>query len=127
MNLYGLGGSIPALGMFQRLAKTDESAAAAKYGNTAAVKKELDYVKAEIAKMKSPDDLYKNYRVMKFVLSAYGLDSEIQYIGRIKKVLESDLTDQKSLANSLRDARYRQLAAALNIKATGLDTLKKST
>jgi hypothetical protein len=126
MNLYGLGGSIPALGMFQRLAKTDESTAAAKYGNTPAVKKELDYVKAQIAKMKSPDELYKNYRVMKFVLSAYGLESELQYIGRIKKVLESDMSDDKSLANSLRDARYRQIASALNIKATGLATLKSS-
>ena len=47
MNLYGLGGSIPALGMFQRLAKTDESTAATKYGNTPAVKKELDYVKQQ--------------------------------------------------------------------------------
>jgi hypothetical protein len=124
--LYGLGGSIPALGMFQRLAKTDESVAATKYGTTAAVKKELDYVKQQIAQMKTPEDLYKNYRVMKFVLSAFALDSEIQYPGRIKKVLQSDLSDEKSLANSLRDARYRQIATALNIQATGLSTLKSS-
>ncbi len=125
--LLGLGGNIPALGLFQRLAKSDESTLAAKYANTPAVKKEIEYVKQQIAAMKSPDDLYKNYRVMRFVLSAYGLDSELKYPGRIKKVLESDMSDQNSLANKLRDARYREIASALAIKSTGVKTLQNAT
>lgn len=126
MNLYGLGGNIPALGLFQRLAKTDESASAAKYVSTGAAKKEIEYVKQQIEAMKTPEDLYKNYRVMRFVLSAYGLESELKYPGKIKKVLESDMTDSSSLANRLRDARFREVASALQIKATGLATLKDS-
>jgi hypothetical protein len=128
-SLYGIGTSttIPALGIYQRLSQTDESQAAAKYAATPAVANEIAYVKQQIAQMKSPDDLYANYRVMKFVLSAYGLDSQIQYTGLIKQVLQSDLSDTSSLANALKDPRFKALATALNIQATGISTLQQSS
>lgn len=128
-SLYGLGSgtTIPALGIYQRLSQTDEAQAATKYAATPAVANEIAYVKQQIAQMKSPDDLTSNYRVMKFVLSAYGLDSQIQYTGLIKQVLQSDLSDTNSLANALKDPRFKQLATALNIQATGISTLQQSS
>jgi hypothetical protein len=128
-SLYGLGAgsNIPALSIYQRISQTDEATAAAKYGATPAVANEITYVKQQIAQMKSPDDLYSNYRVMKFVLSAFGLDSQIGNTGLIKQVTQSDLTDTNSLANALKDPRFKQLATALNIQATGISTLQQSS
>src|SRR5215471_9054071 len=128
-SLYGLGAgsNIPALGIYQRISQTDEATAAAKYGATPAVANEISYVKQQIAAMKSPDDLYSNYRVMKFVLSAFGLESQIGNTGLIKQVLQSDLSDTNSLANALKDPRFKALATALNIQATGISTLQQSS
>src|SRR5262249_27642209 len=107
--------------------QTDESQAAAKYAATPAVANEIAYVNQQIAQMKSPDDLYSNYRVMKFVLSAFGLESQIGNTGLIKQVVQSDLSDTNSLANALKDPRFKALATALNIQATGITTLQQSS
>ena len=116
--------SIPALGLFQSLTKGNSSQALAKFQNRADIRREIEYFKQEVAKLKTPDDLFKNYRLMKFVLSAYGLGSDINYMGRIKAVLNSDLDDPNSLANRLRDARYRELAADFKMAEFGVARIK---
>ncbi len=113
-----------ALSIYQSAERTDQARAITKFRSSAAVAREVEYFKAQVASVKTPEDLYKNRRLMTFVLSAYGLDSEINFPGRIKAVLNSDLSDTKSIANVLKDNRYREIAAALDIKKTGLSTLK---
>jgi hypothetical protein len=121
-------GNAAALGIYQRLSSTDAAQAArAKFQDSATVQREVTYVWNAIARAKNTTDIFNDQRLMKFVLSAYGLESEAQYPGRIRKVMESKLSDENSLANRLRDNRYREIAADLKIGDTGLNTIKRSS
>jgi len=91
----------------------------AAFEKSGAVQNDINYFRTAIAKVTSPDDLMKDYRLRKFVLTAFGLDSQVNSQALIKQVLSSDLTDSKSIANKLVDPRYRQLAAAFNFAAGG--------
>ena len=90
------------------------------------VKNEIDYFKTAIAKVDNADELVKDYRLFRFVLSAYGLDSQIDAKAFMKKVLEQDWTDTDSLSNKLADTRYREIAKAFNFYFGGNGNLKKS-
>lgn len=122
-------GNAAALGIYQRLSSSPDAAQTArdKFRDSAVVQREVKHVWEAIARAKSVDDVINDPRLMRFVLSAYGLDSEIKTPGRIRKVLESKLTDENSLANRLRDNRYREIAGDLKIGDTGLATLKRSS
>jgi hypothetical protein len=90
------------------------------------VQKEIDYFKENIGSVETVDELFesRNHRLLKFVLSAYDLESEAQYPGKIRKILESDLTDIDSLANRFKDPRFLQLTKDLNFNAMGVTKLK---
>ncbi|WP_300298727.1 DUF1217 domain-containing protein [Ferrovibrio sp.] len=79
------------------------------------IKAEIDYFTENASQIKSVDDFFSNSRLMKFVLSAYDLESEAQYPGKIRKILESDLTDPDSLANRFQDPRFKQMTEDLGI------------
>src|SRR5262249_29003006 len=99
----------------------------AAFENSAPVQHDISYFRAAIAKVTSPDDLVKDYRLLKFTLTAFGLDSQINAQALIKKVLSSDLTDADSLANKLVDPRFRQLAQAFNFAAGGAAKVQDSS
>jgi len=79
------------------------------------IKREADYYRENIKTIKSVDDFFADKRLVRFALSAYGLESEAVNAGKIRRVLESDLTDINSLANRLKDARFQEIAKDLNI------------
>lgn len=58
------------------------------------------------------EELVGDYRMLSVALGAFGLHDDIGNKAFIKKVLESDLDDRKSLANRLSDKRYFRLAEA---------------
>lgn len=64
----------------------------------------------KLTKKISVDDLMQDIRSLKHVLVAFGLEGDIQNKFFIKKVMTSDLSDTKSLANKLVDPRYRDLS-----------------
>lgn len=90
------------------------------------VQKDIEYFKENIKSLQSVDELFesKNYRLLKFVLSAYDLESEAQYPGKIRKILESDLTDIDSLANRYKDPRFQQMTKDLSFNFMGLTKLQ---
>ena len=89
---------------------------------------DIDYYRSNITGIKSLDDLFKDHRLLKFVLSSYDLESEIQYPGKVRKIIESDLGDVDSLANRFQDPRFKQLAEDINFNTLGVTKLKfKST
>lgn len=96
-----------------------------------AVTRDNEYFKSKIDKVKTADDLVSDYRLLRTALSAYGLESDQNNRFFIRKVLESDLTDPKSLANRLGDKRYRAFAEAFGLgdggtRASGLaDTVAR--
>ena len=108
---------------FQMLQK-NTSQQIAQFGQTAQVMREVEYFKKKAGSIESVDDLIKDRRLMNFALSAFSLESEAQYPGRLKKVLESDLDDNKSLANRLSDNRYREIAGAFDFAKSGMSKLQ---
>ena len=108
-SLTGVGDTqqpvMPAMLGYRMVEASFEKQQAA-FRNSAPVKREIDYFKTAIAKVTSADDLVKDYRLFRFVLSAYGLDSQIDAKAFMKKVLTSDLSDAKSFVNKLTDPRF---------------------
>lgn len=87
------------------------------------VQRDITYFKENIGNVESVDDLFKDTRLLNFVLSAFDLESESANKGKIRKILESDLSDEDSLANRFSDTRFLKMAQALNVAEDGVSTL----
>ena len=128
--LTGAGGTqqsvMPAM-LGYRMVEASFDKQQAAFRNSAPVKREIDYFKTAIAKVTSADDLVKDYRLFRFVLSAYGLDSQIDAKAFMKKVLAQDPNDTDSLSNKLTDSRYQTIAKAFNFYNVGNANVKKAS
>lgn len=92
------------------------------------IQAEVEYYKENIGNIQSLDDLFQDYRLLKFVLASYDMESEVQYPGKIRKIIESDMADPDSLANRFQDPRFQKLATDIAFNHVGVDKLKlKST
>lgn len=118
---------ISALPVFQRIIKKDGAEMEEKFAKTKPVQKEIDYFREKVKELKTPEDLFKNRRLMQFVLSAYSMDDELQYMGRMKKILLSKLTDTNSLAQKMADPRFREINQDLLMGDFGVNVLKSSS
>ncbi|CCM74645.1 DUF1217 domain-containing protein [Rhizobium mesoamericanum] len=87
----------------------------------ATVKRDAEYYKDNINKVKDVDDFLGNYRLYSYAMTSYGLDDMTYAKAFMKKVLESDLTDPNSFANKLTDTRYKEFAAAFNFNSPAAD------
>ena len=121
----GVSGSstFSALPLYARLAKSSREDEIAKFAKRPAVKIEVDNFRANIGKIQSPDAFIKNYRVLKFALTSYGMESQAQYPARVKQVLMSDPNDRYSVANRMTDERYRTMATDFSFATKGVEQL----
>lgn len=87
------------------------------------IQKDVTYFEENIGNVTSVDDLFADQRLLNFILKAYDMESEAQYPGKMRKILESDLSDSNSLANRFTDPRYQNLASDLDLYASGVETL----
>lgn len=78
----------------------------------AVVKRESAYYEENIGKVSSVDEFLDDYRLYTYAMKAFGLEEMAYAKAFMKKVLESDLSDENSFANKLTDERYRNFAAA---------------
>jgi hypothetical protein len=78
----------------------------------ATVSRDSAYYKENINKVTSVDDFMSDYKLYSYAMKAYGLEDMTYAKAFMKKVLESDLSDSASFANSLSDTRYTEFAAA---------------
>ena len=76
--------------------------------------RDADYYKENIGKVGSVDEFLDDYRLYSYAMKAFGLEEMTYAKAFMKKVLDSDLTDTASFANSLTDERYRNFAAAFS-------------
>lgn len=67
----------------------------------------------------SAEALVGDYQMLKVALTAFGLEADLPNKAFIRKVLESDLSDPKSLANRLSDKRYLRFAETFGLGAGG--------
>lgn len=82
-----------------------------------ATKTKIDYFKKHIGDYDNVDDLTKDRKLMEVLLTAYGLEDQLDLMGRIKVVLKEDATDSNSLSNKLSDAKYKTMAEDLELYA----------
>jgi hypothetical protein len=107
-----IGGGLPAVVAWKQLEKTGEQQRA-RWEKQPSVQREVAYAKDFASKVKNVEELINNRRFMNFALSAFGLESEVDKKGLLRKVLLSDLTDQNSYANRMNDPRFQRTRAAL--------------
>ena len=81
------------------------------------VTRESAYYEANIGKVTSVDEFLDDYRLYSFAMKAHGLEDMTYAKAFMRKVLESDLTDDNSYANKLTDDRYRNFAAAFSFSS----------
>ena len=77
------------------------------------------YYNANIGKVKTVGDLVNNFRLLSYATQAFGLSDMTYAKSLLTKVLQSDLSDPKSLANTLNDSRYKAFAAAFGFSTKG--------
>ncbi|MFM8800521.1 MAG: DUF1217 domain-containing protein [Tagaea sp.] len=118
-----IGSGLPAVVAWQQLEKTG-SQQRERWGKQPSVQREIEYAEKFAAKVKNPEEMINDRRFMSFVLSAFGLESEVDKKGLLRKVLMSDLTDVNSYANRMNDARFKELAQRLDLKGSGVDLVK---
>lgn len=121
--IAGLG-NLPANAAYQSIIKKGEAKQLAAVAAAPQVAKEEAYFKAAIGRMDSVDDLLKDRRALTYLLTSYGLGSEVNKAGIIKKVLTEDPSQKRAVVNSLADSRWRTLAVDLDTYNSGLGKLK---
>lgn len=76
------------------------------------LEREAAYFTENIGKITSAEELVRDRQLLKVALGAFGLEGEIDKKFFIRKVLESDPLDPKSMANRLSDPAFGKLAKA---------------
>jgi len=84
----------------------------------------IETFRREAGSLTTPADFVKNHDVYVLVMRAYDLEDQIFGKAMIRKILESDISDSRSLVNRMTDPRFRNLYKALNFgtSATGVPT-----
>ncbi|MEQ9334500.1 DUF1217 domain-containing protein [Thalassobaculum sp.] len=125
-----LGGStgaptVSALVAFKNYQK-DQVAARKAFANREDIQRDIKQFKKAVGKLDKVEDLLKDRKTLEFVLSAFGLESELNNPGKLKAVLNSDPNDINSFANRLADSRFGELAKFLDTPQFGLKNLRLS-
>ena len=94
------------------------------FEKTPQAQSDITYFEQTIGTVKTVNQFLQNTRLVDFVLSAYGLDSEDNYQGLVRQVLTQDPNASGSLVNQLTDPRFKQLATALDFFDNGLGALQ---
>lgn len=81
------------------------------------VARERAYYNDNIGKITTLDDFMDDYRLYSYAIKANGLEDMGYAKAFMKKVLESDLSDENSFANKLTDTRYRTFAASFQFSS----------
>ncbi len=75
-------------------------------------KRDVDYFRANIGKVKTADDLVADRRLLRVALGAFGLESDLNNKAFIRKVLAEGTLKEGAFANRLADKQYQKLSAA---------------
>jgi hypothetical protein len=84
-----------------------------------AQQRETDAFRARIGKIGSADALIGDRALLKVALGAFGLEADLGNKAFLKKVLESNPSEPKALANRLADKRYLEFARTFGFAEAG--------
>ncbi|MEM9809760.1 MAG: DUF1217 domain-containing protein [Pseudomonadota bacterium] len=100
-------------------AKAERDAGVSQNAFRSEYEREITYFRETIGTIYNVEEFLDNDRLYRFALIAFDLESQTQYKGLIRKVLEEGVADDKSLANQLTDRKFRTFAAAFGFAETG--------
>lgn len=86
------------------------------------VQRETAYYESKISDVKSIDDFMNDRRIYTYALRSLGMGDMLESRALIRKVLEGGIDKSDSLANSLADPRFRELAETFNFARYGSAT-----
>lgn len=97
------------------------------YSQQSTTQQAVSYFEANISKVKSVTQLTQDPKLLNFITTAFGLSADAQYPAKVAAVLNSNLSDQTSYANSLIDPRYQQFAKEFNVASSGMANFSSSS
>jgi hypothetical protein len=103
------------------LVTRDLKASLDRVASDSTVTRQTQYFKDNIGKVTSAEEFLDDYQLYSYAMKAHGLEEMTYAKAFIKKVLKSDLNDEKSFANQLSDDRYRNFAAAFQFTEEAAD------
>lgn len=103
-----IGSGLPGWLFLKRTEGTQRAA----HARSAAVARDAAHFRDRIGQVRSVGDLMQDRRLLSVALQAFGLEADLPNRAFLTRILESDLSDPRSLANRLADTRYRSLAEA---------------
>lgn len=103
------------------LVTRDLSSSLNRVASDSQIARETAYFKENIGKVSSVDEFLDDYQLYSYAMKAHGLEEMTYAKAFMKKVLESDLSDDSSYANKLTDDRYRNFAAAFQFAGQSED------
>lgn len=107
-----------------RLAQRNQVAAVARTAKDPAVARDLAAFKKGVANAGSIDAALGNPAVLKVLLTANNLGSQVRFAGLAKKVLLSDPADANGLARKIGNAAWLNAAKTYDFKKNGLTKLQ---
>ena len=128
-----LGGSVStgsaptttALAAFSKY-KRDPEGARRDFYERQDVQKSIKSFQTSASEIKSVEDFLKDRKTLEFVLTSFGLESELNNPGKLKAIINSDPDDPNSYSNRLADPRYGEFTKFLNVKNEGFTKLKNA-
>lgn len=116
---------VSALSAFQSLEK-NRDLYVSRFKNSASFQKDIEYFKTKVAKAQTVDDFLNDPKLLTFAATAFGLEADLKYPARLKKVLKESLTKEDALAKKLIDPRYAEMAKFFSFGDIGLTKVKVS-
>ncbi|MGC2855640.1 DUF1217 domain-containing protein [Novispirillum sp. DQ9] len=95
--------------------------------NQPEIKRDVDYIRSNIAKVENVDDLMDDYKLWQSVATAFGLGDNAFAKGLFKKLLTEDSSKPESLVNRLVDPRYKELAKFFQMDTKGTANFKDAS
>lgn len=88
------------------------------------VARETEYFRSRIGEVETADDLISDFRLYRYVMTAFDLGEVASQKALVNKVLSEDTSDPGALANRLADTKFKELATAFGFGVAGNLKLK---
>lgn len=85
-----------------------------------AIKRETDYIRENIGKKATIDEVADDYRLWQSITTAFGLEDQAYAKAMLKKVIREGTTDQQAMANQMVDPRYKEMASFFEYEKVGM-------
>ncbi len=119
---FGFGG-VSALFVLQTLKTTRDQQFEA-FKNSPVIQRDLEHFLEKAGEVETVEEFLGDRRLLRVALSAFALEDEINFLGRIKKILIEPVEDKESLVNKLLDPRFKEIAESFAFGVLGVSNLK---